>query len=195
MTSICMLLTTQDTTTSLVKLTWPCNYSYSELSYVSAKPYRSSVDWQCIVQGAICLGPWQLRQYIACNNATDIELQACLTMSCIRLVYIHVTHVFTVECFSCISLTLTSCYVSMGRALEAYGSQFMCMCVCVCVCVCVFHSATQISSSSRQTKCWYMQYRHNATISQSWRSPILIYKALFSIYSMICLPWHPLQEI
>ena len=53
------------------------NYSYSELSNVSAKLYRYSVDWQCIVysiQEAICRGPWQLRLCIACNNATDIEL-------------------------------------------------------------------------------------------------------------------------
>ena len=26
------------------------------------------------MQGAICRGPWQLRQYIACNNAIDIKL-------------------------------------------------------------------------------------------------------------------------
>ena len=50
------------------------NYSYSELSYVSAKLYTSSVDLRCIVQGSICRGPWQLRLCIACNNATDIEL-------------------------------------------------------------------------------------------------------------------------
>ena len=49
------------------------NYSYSELSYMSAKLYRSSVGWQCIVQGAICRGPRQLRLRIACN-ATDTEL-------------------------------------------------------------------------------------------------------------------------
>ena len=30
------------------------NYSYSELSYVLEKLYRSSVDLLCIVQGAIC---------------------------------------------------------------------------------------------------------------------------------------------
>ena len=51
------------------------NYSYSELSYVSAKLYRSSVDWLCIVQGAICQAPRQLSGLCsACNNATDIEL-------------------------------------------------------------------------------------------------------------------------
>ena len=59
------------------------NYSYSELSYVSVKLifcysciYRStcSIDWQCIVQGAISQGRWQLRLCIACSNATDIEL-------------------------------------------------------------------------------------------------------------------------
>ena len=44
---------------------------YSELSYVSAKLYRSSVDWRWIVQGAICRG---LRLCITCKNATSIEL-------------------------------------------------------------------------------------------------------------------------
>ena len=39
MTSMCTLLTTYDTTTVLVQLgqAEPVNYSYSELSYVSAK--------------------------------------------------------------------------------------------------------------------------------------------------------------
>ena len=51
------------------------NYSYSELSYVSAKLYRSSVGWRCIVQGAICRGPRQLRLCIACKmHCTNTEL-------------------------------------------------------------------------------------------------------------------------
>ena len=51
------------------------NYSYSELSYVSAKLYRISVDWQCIVQDTICRGPRQLRLCNACTEyATNIEL-------------------------------------------------------------------------------------------------------------------------
>ena len=48
------------------------NYSYSELSYVSAKLYRSSLDWQRTVQGAICWGSRQLRLYAL--YATDIKL-------------------------------------------------------------------------------------------------------------------------
>ena len=60
------------------------NYSYSELSYMSEKLYRSSVNWQCIVQGAICRGPQQLRLCITCNNATDIELHVHLCCWCSR---------------------------------------------------------------------------------------------------------------
>ena len=51
-----------------------CATVSSELSYVSAKLYRSNVDWRCIVHGTICRGPWQLSLCIACNNATNIEL-------------------------------------------------------------------------------------------------------------------------
>ena len=51
--SLCMLLT-------LLGQAKPANYSYIELSYVSAKLYRSNVDWRCIVQGVICRGPRQL---------------------------------------------------------------------------------------------------------------------------------------
>ena len=47
--------------------------SYSELSYVSAKLYRSSVDWRCIVQGATSRGPRQLRLCIYMQYATDIK--------------------------------------------------------------------------------------------------------------------------
>ena len=50
------------------------NCSYSELSYVSAKLYRSSVDWWCIVQGTICRGSRQLRLCIYMQYATDIKL-------------------------------------------------------------------------------------------------------------------------
>ena len=60
--------------TLLIQLSQAESASYSELSYMSAKLYISSVGWQCIVQGAICRGPWQLRLCIACKNATDIEL-------------------------------------------------------------------------------------------------------------------------
>ena len=48
-----------------------------------------------------------------------------------HLIYTHVTHIYTVECFSCISQTLTSSYASVDGAPEAYGSQFVCVCVCV----------------------------------------------------------------
>ena len=64
--SMCMLLV-------LLGQAESANYSYSELSYVSAKLYRSSVDWRCIVQGAICPGLWQLRLHCM-QYATEIEL-------------------------------------------------------------------------------------------------------------------------
>ena len=47
------------------------NYSYSELSYVSAKLNISSVDSRCIVQGAICRGP----------RRRDYALHAIITSS------------------------------------------------------------------------------------------------------------------
>ena len=91
MTSMWMLLMTQDTTTTVLVQLYQAEsaiYSYSELSYVSAKLYRSSLDWWCIVQCAIC----RLRVFGSWDNTLHtimqltIELQARPTICCIRLV-------------------------------------------------------------------------------------------------------------
>ena len=62
----------------------------------------------------ICRSPWQLRQYIACNNATDIELQ-------VHTYAVGVADIAAHEGLPHNVVHLSS-YASVGGAPEAYGS-------------------------------------------------------------------------
>ena len=66
-----------------------------------------------------------------------------------------------------------------------YVCECMCVCVCMCVCMCVCHSANRARDKLSADTC------NIGTMRQYLKAKGLrffIYKALFSSYSMICIP-------
>ena len=106
------------------------------------------------------------------------------------------------ECFSCISLTLTSCYASVGGAsqrhtvvclcfsLSVLVSLCVCVCVslCVCITVCVCVTLQHGFLESRDKLSTDTCNRHNVTIISMLTVSEFWFKALFSSYSVIFLP-------